>query len=164
MDGVRIIKKSVDRSSVVPCRRQRDYEFFELVKPIAHLISGLYWILEDADFRHVAPEGETFDDFQYRYDELIIAERSHLRITSRDFILRYAKFISGDWDNLTGVRSLPAENAELTGREFIEQQAIVNFQCIDALYWEVYAPEPQILATLRENFDYWEPCKLGWND
>jgi hypothetical protein len=160
MNGVRIIQKSVNRSLPTPIKRKRDYEFFEIVKPIAHLITGLYWILEDAYLRHVASDGTTFDDFQHRYDELIISERNHARIAERDFILRYAKFIGGDWDRIVGLRS--SQDMNIT-QELIESKAVVYFKCIDAIFWEAYAPDPQLLLTLQESFDYCEPCTLDKN-
>jgi len=165
MKGIRLIKKSVDRSLPAPIVRKKDYEFFEIVNPIAHLITGLYWILEDVIVWHTASDGSTFDDFQYRYDELIIFERNHLKIAESDFILRYAKFIDRDWDNLVGLRSLQDANDTLRlTREFIESKAVVYFKCIDAVYWEVYAPDPKLLLILQESFDFWEPCNLDRND
>jgi hypothetical protein len=165
MNGVRIIKKSVNRPLPTPVIRKRDYEFFELVKPIAHLITGLYWILENADLQHLASDGTTFDDFQHCYDELIISERRDVRIAERDFILRYAKFVGGDWDRLVGLRSPQNISDEFTvTTELIESKAVVYFKCIDALYWEAYAPDPQLLLTLQESFDFWEPCSLDRND
>jgi hypothetical protein len=165
MKGIRLIKKSVDRSLSTPIVRKKDYEFFEIVNPIAHLITGLYWILDDASFLHMASDGSTFDDYQYRYDELIISERNHLRITEQDFILRYAKFIYGDWDNLIGLRSLQDANDAFTvTQEFIESKAVIYFRCIDAAYWEVYTPDPKLLLILQESFDFWEPCSLDRND
>jgi hypothetical protein len=165
MKGIRLIRKSVDKALPVPIVAKGDYEFFEIIYPIAHLITGLYWILDNVIVWHTASDGSTFDDFQYRYDELIISERNHLRITEPDFILRYAKFIRGDWDNLIGLRSLQDANDAFTVmQEFIESKAVVYFRCIDAVYWEVYAPDPKLLLTLQQSFDCWELPSLDRND
>jgi hypothetical protein len=157
MKGVRLIRKSVDKALPVPIVRKKDYEFFEIVNPIAHLITGLYWILlEDVIVWHTASDGSTFDDFETRYDELIIFQRNYLRITEQDFILRYAKFIQGDWDNLIGILSLRDVNDTFTvTQEFIESKAVIHFRCIDAVYWEVYTPDLKLLLILQENFDFW---------
>jgi hypothetical protein len=166
MKGVRLIRKSVDKALPVPIVAKGDYEFFEIVNPIAHLITGLYWILDGLSLLHTASDGSTFDDnIQNRFDELIISERNHLIITEQDFILRYAKFILGDWDDLVGLRSLQDVNDTFTlTQEFIESKAVVYFRCIDAAYWEVYASDPKLLLTLQQSFDCWELPGLDRND
>jgi hypothetical protein len=155
MKGIRLIQKSVNRSLPAPATQKRDYELFEIVNPIAHLITGLYWILENVDVRHIASDSKTFDDFQHRYDELIISERNHLRIAERDFILQYAKFIGGDWDGLVGLR-FPRDGNDTfeVTQEFIESKAVVYFKWIEAACWELYAPDPQVLLTLQQSFDF----------
>lgn len=143
------------------------YEFEDLIAPVADLLSEYYWLIEAVYFRRTAPDGTTFDDYENRYEELILqtGSRYDLSLTKRGFIVEYAKLIQGDWDHICGLNE-PMDISGLSidlgyDKDFIERHAEVYFRCIDAAFWIAYAKDARLLQRIKERFPLSEDCSLA---
>ena len=158
MNGVRVNNFQQKDSN----KKNLDYEFSFLVNTIKDEISGLYWILDDVNFTHVAKDGTEFDDYQNNYQELIVAEKSQYKLTKINFIIEYAKFIVGDNDRIIGIDNLNLfQSSDSFGIDFVEENAKVYLSCIDRLYWEVYSRSKEMFRQINKVFANVEPCNLS---
>ena len=101
MNGIRIIGKGVPGEGK---SYHIDYRFDEIVSPIAHIISSYYWLLDDVNFQHNAYDGETFDDYQEKFDEIIIQNDFGLMLTIMGFLNKYSQFVRSFSASLTSSR------------------------------------------------------------
>jgi len=175
MDGLHIFgKKSPEKHT-----NHIDYHFDELISPISHLITDYHWLLNQVIFNHVAYDGDTFDDYENKYDKIIIQteETFHIELTAKGFLNKYAKFIQGDWDAIYGLRN-PINIKDLIkykrilwwnrkilniDKTFIENNSEIYFSCVDAAYWEIYSKNEEILNIFAEKFPNHQRINLNNN-
>jgi hypothetical protein len=158
MQGVRINNLSQEN----PAKRVLDYDFSMIIDATRERIGGLYWVLDDVNFVHVARDGSEFVEYQNDYAKLIIEDNGLCKLSMVDFTLKYAKFVRGDNDRIIGIRSVEIfRGAAEFGVGFVETSAVVLFSCVDALFWEVYSIEESLLSDIRSRFRNSEPCVLS---
>ena len=82
-----------------------------------------------------------------------------------DFLVKYAKFIIGDWDRIYGIENKDDFlNTEKFGYEFIKRKTKIFFRCTDGIFWEVYAKDKTIIDIIMKEFPHSEMFNLEQED
>jgi hypothetical protein len=137
-----------------PGGRRVKCAFRELVDPIRDLISDLHWILDGVVVSNQVTSGPVeAPELDPEFAAFLVAQSRSLSLMRPGFIERFAPFITGDWDQIVGVRS-PADFADgvTLDTDRIEAVGQIYFACTDAAFWEVYSPNDEIRARLLAAF------------
>jgi hypothetical protein len=138
------------------------YGFDELIKPIKGNIANLYWLLSNnVIFNHISVKsGKIFTEYDNNYDELIIGESRYYKLACKDFIVKYAEFISPDYDEIFGFEEYPVIPKNEITTEVIEKKVKIYFRCTDAAFWEIFSNNTEIIEGIKMEFPKSWKCTL----
>lgn len=129
-----------------------DYEFQDIIEPIADILGHYYWMLEDVTF--CLRDGVNFLDSAERQN-LILDSNDEFTLGDKCFINLCAKYIDSDWCNIYGCSDYSmVENLNCFRQKAYQtpSKLEVYFTNIDAAYWEVYSRNKQILDKIKAIF------------
>lgn len=141
-------------------------DFEQIISPIADLICNYYWLVDGTPIIYKAKDGSVFSEWEENYDKIILQtqDNNNVRLTEKGFLTKYAKFISGDWDDICGIEQpIDISGMKINFRmdkNFIYSNVKIYLSCIDAAFWLVYSPRYELLAKLKGQFPTAVPCLL----
>jgi hypothetical protein len=133
--------------------------FDEVISPVVHLVSGCYWIVSGCLFLESAPTGERFEEGEFQ--GLVVERQGQRRLVRPGFLAKYARLVGNDWCHLLGLTEPVALRGLDIDEAFLSTRVRVYVTCVDAVYWELFSSEQEILRLTRGAFPGATECPFG---